>query len=104
MTRRRSEVESAWHALALPRRLVASVGQLEAEYDTTHFVVCVECGIARHVPEVDQWGRGSPTVCPTCGGALLPASNDPPLPPPVAQSLAVIEQRLARSTGAAASW
>ena len=92
--RRSAAVDAEWHALALHRRLLTATAQLEAAYDATHLVVCTECGIARHVPDLDQWGRGSTDICPTCGGPLVPATSDPPLPPSLEESLAVIRRRL----------
>jgi hypothetical protein len=94
VTRRSAAVDAAWHALALRRRLLTSAAQLEAGYDATHFVVCTDCGIARHVPELDEWGRGSTDICQACGGPLVPAASDPPLPPSLEESLAAIRQRL----------
>jgi hypothetical protein len=94
VTRRNAAVDVEWHALALHRRLVTSTAQLEAGYDATHLVVCTDCGIARHVPDLDQWGRGSIDICQACRGPLVPAANNPPLPPSLEESLAAIRRRL----------
>jgi len=93
VTRRSAAVDAEWHALALRRRLLTSIAQLEAAYDATHLVVCTHCGIARHVPDLDQWGRGSTNICETCRGPLVPAASDPPLPPSLEESLTVIRRR-----------
>jgi hypothetical protein len=94
LTRRRVAVDAEWHALALRRRLLTSTAQLEASYDATHLVVCKDCGIARHVPDLDQWGRCSTDICPACFGPLIPGADDPSLPPSLEESLAVIRRRL----------
>jgi hypothetical protein len=94
VARRDAAVEEQWHALALRRRIVTSAAQLADAYDTTHLVACVDCGTRRHVPDLDEWGRGSTDVCPSCGGALVSAASDPVLPPPLEDSLATIEHRL----------
>ena len=52
------------------------------------------CGIERHVPDLAEWGRGSTDICTTCGGALVPAASDPPLPPSLEESLAAIRRLL----------
>jgi hypothetical protein len=94
VTRRSAAVDTAWHALALHRRLLTSAAQLEAGYDATHLVICTDCGITRHVPDLDQWGRGSTNICATCRGPLVPAGSNPPLPPLLEESLAAIQRRL----------
>jgi hypothetical protein len=94
VTRRSVAVEAEWHALALHRRLLTSTVQLEVAYDATHLVVCTACGIARHVPDLDEWGRGSADICQACGGPLVPEGSDPPLPPLLEESLAAIRQQL----------
>jgi hypothetical protein len=93
-TRRSAAVDAEWHALALRRRLLTSTAQLEASYDATHLVVCTDCGITRHVPDLDQWGRGSTDICPACVGPLVPAADDPPLAPSLEESLAAIRRQL----------
>jgi hypothetical protein len=110
VARRSVAVDVEWHALALHRRLLTSATQLEAGYDATHLVVCTDCGIARHVPDLDQWGRGSTDICNACGGPLVPAAGDPPLPPLLEESLAAIQLRLEQArpvsdvASAASSW
>jgi hypothetical protein len=89
---REQAVGEQLHALPLHRRLGVSRAALDAEYDARHLVICVDCGIARHE---------GVAKCPLCGGALVGAGGLSELPPSLAESLAMVESRLAQREAAA---
>ena len=95
--RRQASVADHLRQLPLPRRLVASEAALAADYDARHLVICTDCGIARHERD-DPYGYQHDS-CPVCGGSLVPAVQQPDVPPPLAESIATIRTQLADLDG-----
>lgn len=91
--RREAAVIAALRALPLHRRRGGPRATLEADYDTAHLVVCLDCAVARHDdPEHSRYG--GPARCPLCDGHLVSVTEDPVLPPELSDSLALIAGRL----------
>jgi hypothetical protein len=94
-TRRDAAVADALRALPLHRRLATSRAALEADHDDQHLVVCADCATVRH-DDPDQRRYGGPGRCPICEGELVPAQQNPVLPPELGNSLALVAERLGR--------
>jgi hypothetical protein len=89
-------VTETLRGLPLHRRIAASRFTIESDYDEAHLVVCVDCGTSRH-NDLDSARQGRTEPCPLCGGVLIGAHRSPALPPTLAESAAVISNRLDRN-------
>lgn len=93
LDRRDRAVTETVRGLPLHRRIAASRITIECDYDEAHLVVCIDCGITRH-NDLASERQGRTESCPLCGGVLVGAHRSPALPPTLAESVAVISNRL----------
>jgi hypothetical protein len=93
LDRRDRAVTETVRGLPLHRRIAASRITIECDYDEAHLVVCIDCGITRH-NDLASERQGRTESCPLCGGVLVGAHSSPALPPTLAESVAVISNRL----------